>query len=114
MYILVVEDDPFLSYDLKEALLLLHPDVREADSVGAALRILSLGPPYLAVMDYNLKSETTAALAARFARENVPFGYVTADGEGVRADPAIPDCPIVAKPYRVADVTQMAADLMQR
>ena len=112
MYILVVEDDPFLSYDLREALLALHPDVREADSVGAAMLILARGLPYLAVLDYDLKAETTAALAARLARENVPFCYVTADGDRVREDPEIPECPILSKPYRVGDVTALAAGLL--
>ena len=109
MYILIVEDDPFLAYDLKEAMVNLHPDVREADSVGAALLILALGPPYFAVLDYNLKSGTSATLAARLARENVPFCFVTADSEGVVGDPAIPDCPIVNKPYRIEDVMRIAA-----
>ena len=112
MYILIVEDDPFLSYDLREALLDLHPDVREADSVGAAMTILSGERPYLAVLDYNLKAGTTAAVAARLAREDVPFCYVTADVAGVRGDPAIPDCPVLNKPYRVQDVTAMAALLL--
>jgi DNA-binding response OmpR family regulator len=114
MYILIVEDDPFLSYDLKEALLILHPDVREANSVGAAMRILGGGLPYLAVLDYDLKAETSAAVAVRLARENVPFCYVTADGDDVRDDPAIPDCPIVGKPYRIDDITNLAASLMKR
>jgi DNA-binding response OmpR family regulator len=113
MYILIVEDDPFLSYDLKEALLILHHDVREADSVGAAMVVLARGLPYFAVLDYELKTETSAAIAARLARENVPFCYVTADGDGVRGDPSIPDCPIVNKPYRVEDVTQVAARLLK-
>ena len=112
MYILIVEDDPFLSYDLKDALSILHSDVREADSVASALRMVAKALPYLAVLDYNLKTETSAALAAYLARENVPFGYVTADGDGVRDDPAIPDCPIVAKPYRVEEVVGMAARLL--
>jgi DNA-binding response OmpR family regulator len=109
MYILIVEDDPFLSYDLREALLILHPDVREADSVRAALPILALGLPYFAVLDYNLKTGTSVAIAERLARENVPFCFVTADGDGVRDHPALADCPIVNKPYRIEDVTRIAA-----
>lgn len=113
MYILIVEDDPFLSYDLREALLTLHPDIREANSVRAAMLLLAGGPPYLAILDYNLKTETTAVVASRLARENVPFCYVTADGDGVRDDPAIPDCPIVGKPYRLEDVTGLVARLLK-
>jgi len=113
MYILIVEDDPFLSYDLREALLILHADVREADSVRAALGVLALGLPDFAVLDYNLKCETSVVIAERLARENVPFCFVTADGEGVRDNPAIPDCPIVTKPYRIEDVTQLAAALLK-
>jgi DNA-binding response OmpR family regulator len=113
MYILIVEDDPFLSYDLREALMILHPDVREANSVGAAMVVLAHGLPYFAVLDYNLKAETSAAVAVRLARENVPFCFVTADGDRVRGDPAIPDCPIVGKPYRVEDVTRLAATLLK-
>ena len=113
MYILIVEDDPFLGYDLKEALLPLHPDIREAVAVRDAMRLLDDGLPRLAVMDYTLKTETTGALAARLARENVPFLYVTANGEGVRADPAIPDCRIVAKPYRVAEIVELVEGLLK-
>ena len=90
----------------------LHPDVREADSVGAAMGILAGERPYLAVLDYNLKAGTSAVVAARLARENVPFCYVTADADGVRGDPAIPDCPVLNKPYRVEEVTALAALLL--
>lgn len=113
MYILIVEDDPFLSYDLREAMLNLHPDVREAASVRGAMEMLGDGLPYFAVLDYNLKAETSAVVAVLLARENVPFCYVTADGDGVRSNPVIPDCPIVNKPYRVEDVARVAATLMK-
>src|SRR5436309_1663563 len=109
MYILILEDDPFLSYDLREGLLILHPDVRETDSVCAALLVLARGLPYFAVLDYTLKSGTSVAIAERLARENVPFCFVTADGDGVRENPAIPECPIVNKPYRIEDVARIAA-----
>jgi hypothetical protein len=60
-----------------------------------------------------LKSETSVAVAERLARENVPFCFVTADGDGVRDNPAIPECPIVSKPYRIEEVTRVAAALLK-
>jgi hypothetical protein len=93
--------------------MIFHADVREADSVRAAMGFLALGLPYFAVLDYNLKSETSVAIAERLARENVPFCFVTADGDGVRGNPAIRERPIVNKPYRIEDVTRLAAALLK-
>ena len=112
MYILIVEDDPFLAYDLCEAITTLHADIRTARSVRDAMSLFRDGMPLVAILDFNLGSETSRDVAVRLARENVPFCFVTADGDGVRDDPALTHCPVLTKPYRIEDVRAVAKELL--
>jgi DNA-binding response OmpR family regulator len=114
MYILVLEDDPLLCFDVCDALAEFDIAVKGALNVSEAIECISNARPALALLDYNIKSETSAAVAELLALEDVPFGYVTADADSVRQDPRIPDCPIVDKPYRADEIVELVAQLLRR
>jgi CheY-like chemotaxis protein len=114
MYILVLEDDPILCYDVCDALSDFDIEVRGVHSLGDALAHIALARPALALLDYNIRHETSAPVAERLAQQRVPFGYVTADGEAVRGDARIADCPILGKPYRAEDIVELVARLLRR
>lgn len=114
MYILVLEDDPILCFDLCDALSDFDVEVKGVHAVGDAIRLIGDSRPALALLDYNIRQDTSAAVAERLAVEDVPFGYVTAASDSVRGDPRIAECPIVGKPCRADEIVGLVSQLLRR
>ncbi|MBT9370119.1 HWE histidine kinase domain-containing protein [Rhizobium sp. CSW-27] len=97
--LLLVEDQMLIAADV-EAMLAeqgLHK-VTTAPSSAEALRQLKRATPDIAVLDVNLGSGTSLAVAEELSRRNVPFIFATGYSDQ-SVIPASFDAPVVRKPY---------------
>ena len=97
--VLVVEEEALIAMDLQDILegagyQVLGP----VQSLEAALALLALCDPEIAVLDVNLTRSTVFALADALAERNTPFCFVTGHSRA-----ALPEAhahrPTVVKPY---------------
>lgn len=103
-HVLVVEDEFYLATDLAAALAEAGAHVLgPANSLASAGRLLDESRPDCAVLDMNLRGDSTGPLAARLAAEGTPFlvlsGY---DRTALPASAA--DAPFLEKPVDTAEV----------
>lgn len=105
MRILVVEDDPLISFMIEDALAEAgHQVVGLASSSGDARRMVERAPPDLMLVDIHLIDGETGCDFAREAHEkwNVPTIFVTGSPSKARGcDDAIG---VLAKPFKSASI----------
>ena len=98
--VLVVEDNMIIALEAEEVLTAMGADtVDMAASVREALRLIDASPPDRALLDVNLGSETSVAVAHRLAQLGIPFAFATGYGESFKVPPELGDVPVVKKPY---------------
>lgn len=102
MNILVVEDEVLVAYDLADLLESFgYRIVGPSSTAETALALIEEHSVDLAVLDFNLRDETSAAVADDLQKRGIPFVFLT----GYRRD-ALPerfsDRPILAKPVRAS------------
>lgn len=98
--ILVVEDNMIIALEAEEVLTALGADaVDMAASVREALRLIDTSPPDRAVLDVNLGSETSVAVARRLAELDIPYIFATGYGESFKIPPDLGVVPVIKKPY---------------
>lgn len=101
--ILIVEDDPLIAMDLEDELADHGMPAVWAISVAQAHSILDTEMPWVAILDMNLKTETSFAIAERLLREEVPFVFVS--GNDVSSLPDhLKSSTILSKPVMLGDV----------
>jgi CheY-like chemotaxis protein len=111
--ILIVEDEPLIALDLREALqdAALVP-VGPVARVSDALDIIRAGGCDAALIDLRLGSQTSAPVADALAALGVPFAFVTGYG-----DDAIPPAhrmrPLIPKPYAASDLIEQTLLLLK-
>lgn len=114
MRVLIVEDEALVALDLAESVRGMGHEVAGPFGTGAEARpMCRAGSIDFAVMDFNLKGETTEALADALRAEDVPFVVVT----GFRRDglPAgFRDAPILAKPLQPGSLKAAIAEAGRR
>jgi CheY-like chemotaxis protein len=103
--ILIVEDEVLLAYDLADLLEDLgHRIVGPGMSAAAALGLIADHTVDFAVLDFNLREETSAPVADALAERGIPFFFLT----GYRRD-ALPerfsDRVVLAKPVRTSELS---------
>ncbi|WP_336489899.1 HWE histidine kinase domain-containing protein [Methylobacterium nigriterrae] len=98
--VLVVEDNMIIALEAEEVLTALGADaVDMAASVREALRLIETSPPDRAVLDVNLGSETSVAVARRLAELGIPYVFATGYGESFKIPPDLGVVPVIKKPY---------------
>ena len=98
--VLVVEDNMIIALEAEEALTAMGAEsVDMAASVREALRLIDSSPPDRALLDVNLGSETSVAVARRLAELGIPFAFATGYGESFKVPPDLGDIPVVKKPF---------------
>lgn len=104
MHALVIENDPIIAMMLEDELgelgySSIDVAVSEAEAVAAAFRT----PPDLVTSD-GMLSEGSGASAVRLIRavQAVPVVFITGDPASARE--AIPDAPVLEKPFSVAEL----------
>lgn len=101
--ILVIEDEYFIAFDLKRAL--LHADAIVVGPAGDPDKGITLAAEGIdaAVLDINLEGASSYPIADRLAEQAVPYVFLTGyDGWAIPA--AYRHAPRVAKPFAVPAV----------
>ncbi len=98
-FVLVVEDDPIIAFDLESVLTDLgYHGVRLFRENESAIRWLATERPDFAILDYKLASGTSMDTAAVLLRDRVPMVFVTGYGEDLPLPDAFAGCPVLSKP----------------
>ncbi|PJJ85641.1 response regulator receiver domain-containing protein [Brevirhabdus pacifica] len=99
---MVVEDDVVIALDTSDLLESMGAGkVHCASTVHQARQIMEKADIGYAVLDVNLRGETSAALAHSLRAARVPYVLASGEGDGSQID-GYPDSVIVAKPYDVS------------
>jgi light-regulated signal transduction histidine kinase (bacteriophytochrome) len=97
---LLVEDQMLIAMDLEQ--ILRDEGIEDVQTVGtsedAMARLLDFEPDF-AVLDVNLGSGTSVAVADALARRGIRFVFATGYGDRSNIPPAHSDVPVVTKPY---------------
>ncbi|WP_375261684.1 HWE histidine kinase domain-containing protein [Palleronia sp.] len=101
---LVLEDNMIIALDVSDMLEDLGASsVHIASGVADAQRQIAERDIALAVLDVNLGTETSVAVAETLASKGVPFVLATGYGGAGGILDTFPDAPVVKKPYTQAD-----------
>jgi light-regulated signal transduction histidine kinase (bacteriophytochrome) len=111
--VLLVEDNIIIALDAEEMLTALGATrVDVASSVVDALAYLQDTRPDFAVLDINLGSETSFAIAARLQAMGVPHMFATGYGEDAAFPAEHTGTPVVKKPYSVDSLRAVITTLV--
>jgi DNA-binding response OmpR family regulator len=112
--IFLVEDEYLITVLIGDMLAELGHDLAEtADRLDSALTLARDGSFDLAHIDLTLKGAVTYPVAAALVSRGVPFAFVT--GRGAEdIDPAYAGIPVLRKPFRRRDLTEIVTRLEQR
>lgn len=103
--ILLVEDQMLIAMDVEGMLNDRgYETIVTTNSADDALRLVRAQIPDLAILDVNLGSGTSIAIAQELRRLGVPFTFATGYGDGGMIPEALSDAPVVKKPYDIAAV----------
>lgn len=98
--VMIVEDNMIISLDAEEMVRRMGvPSVRTASSVAQAMAAIDAHPPDFALLDINLGTETSFAVAERLAEMGVAFAFTTGYGEDIAFPPKLLGVARVRKPY---------------
>lgn len=103
--LLLVEDTMMIALDAQSALEAIGASVEIVASVADGLRAIALTDFAMAVLDINLRGETSVALADALSTRGVPFIFATGYGDQVHIPERFRHIPKVSKPYDAAAIT---------
>lgn len=108
-HVLLVEDSLIIALDAEE-MLERHgaSEIMTASSVDAALDLIAAKPPTMAVLDINLGTSTSFAVADVLNSHGIPFLFATGYGEQARIPSAHQSRPILQKPYTPEKLAEAA------
>lgn len=103
--VLVVEDNMIIALEAEELLTSLGATaVDMASSTREALRLIDAAPPARALLDVNLGSETSIAVARKLFELGIPYAFATGYGDGFCIPEDLTQVPVVKKPYGAEDL----------
>ena len=102
--LLVVEDSMMIALDAQAALEAIGATVEIASSVADGLRAISFDEFTGAVLDVNLRGETSSGLADALIARRMPFIFATGYGDKLTIPERFRTVPKVAKPYDAATI----------
>ena len=106
--VLLVEDNVIIALDTEAILTKLGvADVRVANSVAAALKIIDERPPLFALLDVNLGVETSFEIAEKLVELKIPFAFATGYGEQIAFPRELAAIPKLSKPYSGESLQQL-------
>jgi light-regulated signal transduction histidine kinase (bacteriophytochrome)/CheY-like chemotaxis protein len=99
MCVLLVEDQALIAMDMEEMLRGLGAaEVLTSPSVAHALISLTSTTPNIAILDFNLRNETSEAVAENLIARAIPFIFSTGYRDGTGIPPEYEAVPVVTKP----------------
>ena len=108
--LLLVEDSMMIALDAQAALEAIGASVEIVASVADGLRAIELNHFTMAVLDVNLRGETSEALADALLKNDVPFIFATGYGDQINIPEQFRHVPKVSKPYdavAIADAIEL-------
>lgn len=97
---LLVEDSLIIAMDAEDILMSLGAErVVTANGVAQAMAEIEREPIAIAVLDFNLGSETSLPVALELARRGIPFVFATGYGEQLALPAELDDRGVLKKPY---------------
>ena len=98
---LLVEDNFIIALDAEQILIKLgFEEVEVCGNVIDSLEYLEDSTPDFAILDFNLGSETSQAIASELVERKVPFVFATGYGNQLNFNGELPDnLPVLVKPY---------------
>jgi light-regulated signal transduction histidine kinase (bacteriophytochrome) len=98
--VLIVEDNLMIALEVEETVRRIGcAEVRTASSVRQALDEIEKKKPQFALLDVNLGTETSFAIAERLDKLAVPFAFTTGYGEDIAFPPKLLGVTRIRKPY---------------
>lgn len=103
--VLILEDQLVIAVGLEQILASAGvDDVITTSSEVETTKVLVVRRPDVAVLDVNLGSGTSIAVAEELARRNIPFLFATGYGDSVSIPSHLKHAPVVRKPYDAASI----------
>jgi len=110
--VLIVEDEPFIAFDLADAITDAGATVvGPALTVGEAGEALDSDMPHLALLDVNIGTDLVWPIAQRLHDHGVPFVFVSARCTQSDLPPPFGGYQCIGKPARQGDLIQRLSDL---
>lgn len=102
--VLIVEDEAAIAFMVEEAVEAAgHKVAFVASNITDAMRIAVSGSFDAALLDVNLNGQRAHALPVTLSARKIPFAFITGYGE-VGLLQQFKTAPVIAKPFRYADV----------
>ena len=113
MRVLIVEDEFMVASALELVVSAMgHQVVGSVPTVATALSLLAgSGPPDVAILDLNLRGESSEPVAEELARRLVPFVFATGYDADSRLRQRFPAAVWLHKPYAEEQIRSVLADL---
>ncbi|PCD02565.1 two-component system sensor histidine kinase/response regulator [Sphingomonas spermidinifaciens] len=109
--VLLVEDSLIIAMDAEDILISLGAErVVTANGVAQALLELDREQIAVAVLDFNLGSETSLPVALELDRRGIPFVFATGYGEQLVLPPEIEARGVLKKPYTALGMRRLLGD----
>ncbi|KAB1073226.1 HWE histidine kinase domain-containing protein [Methylobacterium planeticum] len=113
--VLILEDQLVIAVGLEQILADARiDDVITAGSEAETMRLLAIRKPDVAVLDINLGTGTSIAVADELTRQKVPFLFATGYGDSIVIPLHLKHIPVVRKPYDAASILQHLQNLIHR
>lgn len=110
--ILIVEDEPLIAMMLEEWVIDLgHTAVGPAASVSSALELIGSVVCEAAILDFNLKGETSESVASVLSSQNIPYAFASGDSS-LERNPNFQNKPMLPKPYLFETVSKILTELL--
>ena len=107
--VLIVEDDPIISMTAEDMLEEVGcKTVGVATSVAEAMEHIASSTFDFALLDLNLKDETSLPIAAALRDRGTPFIFATGY-DGVPTGSGFEGSPVISKPYRLEQLAEIVA-----
>jgi CheY-like chemotaxis protein len=110
--ILLVEDHPLICLDLESGLSDLGAVVAAATNVTAALQIMAATTLDFAVLDFELGTETSEAVALAARERQVPFLYLSGYSEKDERFGRWPDVSVLVKPISAVTIARHIREML--
>lgn len=110
---LLVEDSLIIAMDAEDILISLGAErVVTANGVAQAMAEIEREPITIAVLDFNLGTETSLPVALELARRGIPFVFATGYGEQLVLPAELDDRGVLKKPYTALGMQRVLGDTM--
>ncbi len=110
---LLVEDSLIIAMDAEDILISLGAErVMTANGVAQAMDEIDREPIAVAVLDFNLGTETSLPVALELMKRGIPFVFATGYGEQLVLPAELDDRGVLKKPYTALGMRRVLGDAM--